>query len=61
MLEEIHLPEDACRELIRIALDRLVMQRSVDVQLEVPDEVLSRFPNDVRIFFRPQPSAPLKA
>jgi DNA-binding CsgD family transcriptional regulator len=55
LLEEIHLPEEACHELIRIALDRLVTQRSVDVQLEIPDEVLTRFPEDVRLFFRPKP------
>jgi len=55
LLDEIHIPEDACRELIRVALDRLVTQPSIDVQIDVPDEVLARFPLDMRLFFRPQP------
>ncbi|HYM96181.1 MAG TPA: helix-turn-helix transcriptional regulator [Candidatus Sulfotelmatobacter sp.] len=53
LLDEVHLPEVACRELIRVALDRLVTQQSVDFQLDVPDEVLALFPPDMRLFFRP--------
>jgi hypothetical protein len=54
LLSEIHLPEDACRELIRVALNRLVTQQAVDFQLDVPEVVLARFPSDMRLFFRPQ-------
>ena len=53
LLEELHLPAEACHALIRLALDRLVTQRSSDPQLDVPDEVLARFPADMRLFFRP--------
>lgn len=52
-LDAIHFPQDACNQLIRVALDRLVVQASVDFQLDVPDEVLDRFPPDLRLFFRP--------
>lgn len=54
LLEELSLPEAACHELIQVALDRLVTQHTVDFQLEVPDEVLSRFSPEMRLFFRPQ-------
>ena len=54
LLEDIHLPEDACQKLIRTALDRLVTQPSVDFQLDVSDEVLALFPSDMQFFFRPQ-------
>ena len=53
LLEEIQLPEVACRELIKVALDQLVSQQTADFQLSVPNEVLAKFPPEMRQFFRP--------
>lgn len=53
LLEEIQLPEAACRELIKVALDQLVSQQKADFQLSVPNEVLAKFPSEMRQFFRP--------
>jgi hypothetical protein len=57
-MAEIELPMDAARKLIQLAIDRFIEpQLSSEISIEVPDEILDRFPESVRIFFRP-PAAP---
>src|SRR5437588_10512211 len=51
---EIEMPVDAARQLIKVAIDRFIDTRfATEVSFEVPDDVLRRFPEPVRTFFRP--------
>ena len=51
---EIEMPVDAARQLIKVAIDRFIdTQFATEVSFEVPDDVLQRFPEPVRTFFRP--------
>ena len=51
---EIDMPIEAARHLIHVAIDRFIdTQYATEVSFEVPDEVLQRFPEPVRNFFRP--------
>jgi hypothetical protein len=55
--DDIDMPVDAARRLIRVAVDRFIeTQFAVEISFEVPDDVLSRFPPAVRTFFRPAAS-----
>jgi len=54
VLESMHLPLDACIRLVRIAIGRFVEQGLTEADWEVPDEVLSLFPDDIRSYFRPR-------
>jgi DNA-binding CsgD family transcriptional regulator len=54
VLDELHLPLEACVRLLGIAIDRFVKQGMTEEQWEVPDEVLTLFPDDVRAYFRPR-------
>lgn len=56
VLDELHLPLDACIRLVRIAIDRFVDLGLTETEWEVPDEVLGLFPDDLRSYFRPQQS-----
>jgi DNA-binding CsgD family transcriptional regulator len=58
VLDELHLPLDACIRLLRIAIDRFVERGLSETDWEVPDEVLKLFPDDVRSYFRPQQTTP---
>jgi hypothetical protein len=50
----IEMPADATMQLVRAAIDRFVDTRfETEVSLEVPDELLARFPEPVQSFFRP--------
>jgi hypothetical protein len=40
--------------LLGIAMDRFVQQGLTESEWEVPDEVLTLFPDDVRAYFRPR-------
>ena len=52
--EEAGMPVDAARHLSRVATERFVdMQFASEVSFEVPDDILQRFPEPVRTFFRP--------
>jgi hypothetical protein len=53
VLDELHLPLEACIRLLAIAIDRFVQQGLDESEWEVPDEVLTLFPDDVRAYFRP--------
>ena len=53
VLDELHLPLEACIRLLGIAIDRFVHQGLTESEWEVPDEVLTLFPDDVRAYFRP--------
>ena len=54
---EVELPIDAARHLIQVGIDRFIDTRfSSEISFEVPDDVLQRFPDAVRIFFRPSTS-----
>jgi hypothetical protein len=54
VLDELHLPLEACIRLLAIAIDRFVQQGLTESEWEVPDEVLLLFPDDVRAYFRPR-------
>ena len=56
VLDELHLPLDACIRLMRIAIDRFVNQGLSELDLEIPQEVLALFPDDVQSYFRPRQS-----
>ncbi len=50
----IDMPVDATVQLVRAAVDRFVETRfATEVSLEVPDDLLQRFPEPVQSFFRP--------
>jgi len=53
VLDELHLPLEACIRLLAIAIDRFVQQGLSEAEWVVPDEVLALFPDDVRAYFRP--------
>lgn len=58
-LRELGLPVDAVLQATAIALDAFVQQRTAEeTQFELPDEVLERFPSDVRELVRPVSSLP---
>jgi hypothetical protein len=51
---DIEMPADAALRLINLAIDRFIdTQFATEVSLEVPDDILQRFPESVRTFFRP--------
>ena len=53
-LAAIEMPADATMQLVRAAVDRFVDTHfATEVTLEVPDELLKRFPEPVQSFFRP--------
>jgi DNA-binding CsgD family transcriptional regulator len=54
VLDELHLPLEACIRLLGIAIDRFAKQGLTESEWEVPDEVLVLFPDDVRAYFRPR-------
>jgi hypothetical protein len=57
---EIDMPIDAARKLIQVAINRFIdTQHASEISFEVPDDILLRFPESVRAFFRPEarPSA----
>jgi len=54
VLDELHLPLDACVRLLGIAIERFVPQGISEAEREVPDEALMLFPDDVRAYFRPR-------
>jgi hypothetical protein len=60
---DIDMPIDAARQLIHVAIDRFIdTQFAAEVSFEVPDDVLQRFPEPVRTFFRPAlPEPPMGA
>jgi hypothetical protein len=52
---DVDMPIDAARQLINIAIDRFIdTQFATEVSFEVPEDVLQRFPEPVRTFFRPR-------
>jgi DNA-binding CsgD family transcriptional regulator len=54
VLDQLHLPLEACIRLLGIAIDRFVKQGLTESEWEIPDEVLVLFPDDVRAYFRPR-------
>jgi DNA-binding CsgD family transcriptional regulator len=57
VIDELHLPLRALQQLVRTAIDRFVEQGLAEPDWEVPDEVLSLFPDDIRSYFRPRQAA----
>jgi hypothetical protein len=53
-LEEAGLPYQATLDVADALLDRFITHPSTDVPVGVPAELLSQFPEAVRIFFDPQ-------
>ena len=53
VLDQLHLPLEACIRLLAIAIERFVQQGLSEAEWVVPDEVLTLFPDDVRAYFRP--------
>ena len=54
VLDQLHLPLDACLKLVRIAIDRFLELGLTAPEWEVPDNVLNLFPDDIRSYFRPR-------
>jgi hypothetical protein len=54
LLDQVHFPLEACVRLLGIAIDRVVQQGMTGAEWEVPDDVLTLFPEDVRAYFRPR-------
>jgi hypothetical protein len=54
MLDQLHLPLEACVRLLAFAIDRVVSEGMTEAEWEVPDEVLTLFPVDIRAYFRPR-------
>jgi hypothetical protein len=54
VLDRLHLPLEACVRLLAMAIDRVVQQGMTETEWEVPDEVLTLFPADIRAYFRPR-------
>ena len=53
--EGIDMPIDAARKLIQVAIDRFIDTKyASEISFEVPDNILQRFPEPVRAFFRPE-------
>lgn len=53
-LAAIEMPPEATMQLVRAAVDRFVDTHfATEVTLEVPDDLLKRFPEPVQSFFRP--------
>jgi hypothetical protein len=51
---DIDMPIDAARNLIQVAIDRFIETKyASEISFEVPDDILQRFPEPVRAFFRP--------
>jgi hypothetical protein len=57
LLDQLHFPLDACVRLLGIAIDRVVQHGMTGTEWEVPDDVLTLFPDDVRPYFRPRLAA----
>jgi hypothetical protein len=54
----IDMPIDAASKLIQVAIDRFIDTKyASEISFEVPDDILQRFPEAVRTFFRPGGSA----
>jgi hypothetical protein len=50
----IDMPIDAASKLIQVAIDRFIDTKyASEISFEVPDDILQRFPESVRTFFRP--------
>src|SRR6202022_4935822 len=54
LLDQLHLPLEACVRLLGIAIDRFMQQGPVQAEWERPDEVVTHVPDDVQGFFRPR-------
>jgi hypothetical protein len=54
MLDQLHLPMDACVRLLAMAIDRVVQHGISETEWEVPDETLALFPDDIQAYFRPR-------
>lgn len=54
VLDQLHLPLEACLRLVRVAIDRFVQQGLSETDWEVPEEVLVLFPDDFRSYFQPR-------
>jgi DNA-binding CsgD family transcriptional regulator len=61
VLDQLHLPLEACIRLVRLAIDRFVDRGVSEVDWEVPDEIMALFPDDVRAYFRPREVGPAPA
>jgi DNA-binding CsgD family transcriptional regulator len=57
VIDELHLPLRALQLLVRTAIDRFVDRGFAEPEWEVPDDVLSLFPEDIRSYFRPRQAA----
>jgi hypothetical protein len=55
----LDMPIDAAGRLIAVAIDRFIdTTYAAEITFEVPDDVLQRFPEQVRTFFRPDVPLP---
>lgn len=54
-MNALGLPADAFTALFDEAAQHLVRSSSSSPIFQIPDEILDRFPEEIRVFFRPQP------
>jgi hypothetical protein len=50
----VDLPLEACRQVLEAAMEEFVQQTTAESNWRVPEHILERFPEDVRILFRPE-------
>ena len=61
VLHQINLSLDACLELLRAWLRRWIAEPTTRSSLDVPDDLLGRLPDDVRLFLGARSQAPQPA
>ncbi|MGH7775590.1 MAG: hypothetical protein ACREPI_00220 [Candidatus Dormibacterales bacterium] len=55
--EALRMPLDATRDLIRAALDAMIIQDTAETRFRVSDEIVQRFPAELRNLLRPRSPA----
>lgn len=53
-LQALRMPLDATRDLIRAALDAMIVQDTAETRFRVTDEMVERFPAELRSLVRPR-------
>ncbi|MGH7904820.1 MAG: hypothetical protein ACREPA_11955, partial [Candidatus Dormibacteraceae bacterium] len=56
-LNEIGMPLAATSQLVRSAVDTMLAQRSTESSFQITDDMLERFPPELRAFLRPRSAA----
>jgi hypothetical protein len=54
LLRAVDLPMDVCMEVLEAAFADFVQQPTTAATWRIPDHVLARFPEEIRVFFNPE-------